>query len=121
MRSAEPLEIDRKLRLVEIGAGGRGGKRMRRQTGSRCGGGRQSFSVERAQPIVLAPNHFLNRGFAAKRAAPTIAQWPSAEVDHVSVSVLCFDKVSVAGSLEFHVRPMARAHDAGVRMQFVEA
>ncbi len=82
---------------------------------------RNPLSVQRAEPAVLTPDHFLNRGFAAERAATTVAQGPATQVDHVGLSVLGFDEVRMAGPLQFRIRALAGAENVRVRMQFVGA
>ena len=100
---------------------GAGGKWMSGQCRRGRFDGGNSLSVQRAQPAVLAPNHFLNRRFAAERAAAAIAQRPADEIDHVGFAVLRFDEIGVAGALQLGVGPMARAQDVSVGMQFVGA
>src|SRR6185295_1916782 len=116
-----PLEIERKLWAVEIFPDGRRWKWMGSQRRRWRFEGRNPLAVERSKPPVFIPDHFLNRCFAAKRAATAVAQGTSAEVNHVSVAGLCFDEVSVTGALKWRIGPMARAQEISVRMQFVRA
>ena len=103
-RRAQPLEIDGQLRAVEIFARRRRREWVNRQRRRGRFDGRKTLPIQGAQPAVPAPNHFLNRRFAAERAAAAIAQRPAAEINHVSLAVLRFDQVGVAGALQFDVR-----------------
>src|ERR1700681_2909854 len=60
IRRAEPMEIDGQLRGVEILAGRSSRKWVSRKRGRRCFEGGNSVAIQRAQPIVRTPHHFLN-------------------------------------------------------------
>ena len=116
---AEPLEVERKLRLVEIFALGRGGEGVGRQRRSGDSGVREPQPVRRAQPAVLAPPHALDRGLAAQRATPAVGNGASAEVHQVDFPGLGFHDVGMSGALQCDIRAMARGQDVGIGMQLV--
>ena len=65
-RRAQPLEVDGQLAAVEVLANRGGGERRGGQCRRRRLELRQSAAIERAQPVVLAPDHLLDRGLAAR-------------------------------------------------------
>ena len=91
--------------------------------GGQSGRGRfergNSLPVQRAQPAVLAPDHFLDRRLASQHAAAAIGQGPADEINHVGVAVRRFDEIGMAGPLEDRVRAIARGQHMGVGMDFV--
>ena len=94
---------------------------MRRQRRRRRFERRNAVAINRAQPAVVAPHHWLNRRLAAERAAAAIAQRPAAQIDHVGLAALRLDEIGVAGALQRRVGPMARGQDVDVGMQLVRA
>src|SRR4029078_2991189 len=84
---SKPLECERQLPAVEVFALRIGSERVDRSPWRRRGiQHRNAFTVDRAQPAVGRPNHRLNRGFATERAAASISQWSTTEVDHVGLT-----------------------------------
>src|SRR6185295_5690685 len=83
--------------------------------------GGNTLSIQRAEPAILAPSHFLNRCLSTERATTTFAQRPAGEINQVAFAVLRLDQTGMARALEFRIRPVPRAHDVSVGMQFVRA
>src|SRR5262245_28844258 len=117
----QPLKIDGKLSVVEIRAHWRWRKFVLRQAGVRRFQSWDGIPAGRAQPAVLAPNHFLDCSFAPERAAAAIPQRPAAQIDHVRVTALRLDDVGVSGALQGGVWTIAGAQDVHVRVQFIWA
>jgi hypothetical protein len=92
---------------------------MRRQRGRGGFEGRDALAVERPQPAVRRPFHWLNRGLATERAPSAVVQWTTAEIDHVGLAGLCFDEIGVTSALERSVGTMTRAHNIDIRMKLV--
>src|SRR6185503_11480485 len=64
---------------------------------------------------------FLNSGLATERATTAFVERPANEISHVGFAALRLDQTGVACALQFGIRPMPRAHDVSVGMQFVRA
>jgi hypothetical protein len=75
--------------------------------------------VLRAQPSVLAPDHFLDCSLASQHAAAAIGQRPADKINHVGVTAGRFDEIGMAGALQCRVRAIPRGQDMGVGMNFV--
>src|ERR1043166_5332653 len=73
-RRAEPLEVDWQLGRVEIFTHERRRKLMHRQSWRWRLESGNTFPIESAKPIILVPNHFLNRRLAAECATAAIPQ-----------------------------------------------
>ena len=78
-------------------------------------------AVQRAQPVVRAPGHLLDRGLAAQHATAANAQRPPAQIDGVSVACLRVDQIAVTGTLQRRCGTIARGDDVLVRMQLVRS
>lgn len=116
---AQPLEIDGEFGSVEILARRLGGKRVRREIGRGCIESWDTLAVQGAQPVVGAPDHFLNSGFATEGAAAAVVERAAAEVGEVGVAGLSVAEIGVTGALQRSVGAVTRAHDVGVGVKLV--
>ena len=118
-RCAQPLEIGRQIRLVEIMAHDPGsfdpGGRTRRFDLD----GRNRTAAGKPQPAVVAPHAFLDRRLAAERRAPHARQRPRAQMRVVELPVRGLDDLAMAGALQHRIGRILRRDHVNVRMQFI--